>query len=43
MEQHMTDKQYNSNLETIARLIEAKALTPQESAKIVRDAKVPIK
>ena len=39
----MTDNQYNSNLETLARLIEAKALTPEEAAQIVRDAKIPKK
>lgn len=35
----MSKDQLNSLLETIAKLIEAKAATPQEAAKIVRDAK----
>ena len=39
MDNLMTNDQYNANLETIARLIEAKAKTPQEAADIVRDAK----
>lgn len=37
--ENMTNDQYNANLETIARLIEAKATTPNEAAQIVRDAK----
>ena len=35
----MTNAQYDANLETIARLIEAKALTVEEAAQIVREAK----
>ena len=35
----MTNDQYNAALETIAKLIEAKAITPQEAAQIVREAK----
>ncbi len=35
----MTNAQYDSMLETLARLIEAAAKTPEESAQIVRDAK----
>ena len=37
--QAMTNAQYNQLLETLARLIEAKAATPAEAAQIVRDAK----
>ena len=36
---HMSNQQYDSHLETLARLIEATAKTPEEAAKIVRDAK----
>lgn len=36
----MTDEQYNAMLETLARLIEAKAATVSEAAQIVREAKV---
>lgn len=35
----MTNDQFNSFLENLAKLIEAKAATPQESAEIVREAK----
>ena len=35
----MTNQQYDSNLETLARLIEAKAKNSKEAAQIVRDAK----
>ena len=35
----MTNQQYNANLEILARLIEAKARTPEEAARIVREAK----
>ena len=35
----MTNAQYDSMLETLARLIEAAAKTPEEAAQIVRDAK----
>lgn len=34
-----TDNQYNALLETIAKLIEAKATSAAEAAQIVRDAK----
>lgn len=34
-----TNAQYDSLLETLARLIEAKATTVEEAAQIVRDAK----
>lgn len=37
--EEMTNAQYNEFLETLAKLIEAKAQTPQEAAQIVRDAK----
>ena len=36
---HMTNQQFDAQLETLARLIEATAKTPEEAAKIVRDAK----
>ena len=39
MEEGMTNQQLNSLLEQIAKLIEAKATTPQEAANIVREAK----
>lgn len=35
----MTNDQLNAFLENLARLIEAKALTVEEAAQIVRDAK----
>ncbi len=36
----MTNEQFNSHLETLAKLIESTATTVPEAAKIVRDAKV---
>ena len=36
----ITDAQFNSHLETIAKLIEAEAKTVEEAAQIVRDAKI---
>ena len=36
----LTNEQFNSHLETLARLIEAKATTVEEAAQIVRDAKI---
>lgn len=39
MEEELTNDQLNVILETIAKLIEAKAKTTQEAAQIVRDAK----
>jgi len=38
-EQGMTNAEFNSFLETLAKLIEAQAKTPAEAAQIVRDAK----
>ena len=39
-EQYMpTNAQYDAMLETLARLIEAKAKTAEDAAQIVRDAK----
>lgn len=35
----MTNQQFNALLETIARLIESEAKTPEEAAQIVRDSK----
>lgn len=37
--EYMTNQQYNEMLETLARLIEAKAANPTEAAQIVREAK----
>ena len=39
MNEEMNNQQLNQFLEQIAKLIEATAKTPQEAAKIVRDAK----
>ena len=36
----ITNAQFNSHLETIAKLIEAEAKTVKEAAQIVRDAKI---
>ena len=36
----ITNAQFNSHLETIAKLIEAEAKTVEEAAQIVRDAKI---
>ena len=36
----LTNEQFNSHLETLAKLIEAKAQTVAEAAQIVRDAKI---
>ncbi len=36
----MTSQELNQFLEAIAELIELKAATPQEAAKIVRDKKI---
>ncbi len=36
----ITNEQFNSHLETIAKLIEAQAKTVAEAAQIVRDAKI---
>lgn len=37
----MTNEQFNSHLETLAKLIEASAKTVEDAAQIVRDAKIP--
>lgn len=39
MEHGMTNQQYDKFLETLAKLIESQAKTPQEAAQIVREAK----
>ena len=39
MEEGMTNAQFNAVLETIAKLIESKATTPEEAARMVREAK----
>ena len=36
----MTNEQFNSHLETLAKLIEASAKNVEDAAKIVRDAKL---
>lgn len=36
----ITNEQFNSHLETLAKLIEAEAKTVAEAAQIVRDAKI---
>ena len=36
----MTNEQFNSHLETLAKLIEASAKSVEDAAKIVRDAKI---
>lgn len=36
----MSNEQFNSHLETLAKLIEAEAKTVAEAAQIVRDAKI---
>lgn len=35
----MTNAEFNAFLETLAKLIESKAKTPEEAAEIVREAK----
>lgn len=37
--ENMTNDQFNSFLENLAKLTEATATTPQEAAQIIRDAK----
>ena len=37
----MNNEQFNSHLETLAKLIEASATSVEEAAQIVRDAKIP--
>lgn len=36
----MSNEQFNSHLETLAKLIEATATTVEQAAQIVRDAKI---
>lgn len=36
----MSNKQFNSHLETLAKLIESNATSVEEAAQIVRDAKI---
>lgn len=38
----MTTPELNQYLETLAKLIEATAKTPEEAARIVRDSKVKV-
>ena len=35
----MTNAEFNSFLETLAKLVESKAKTPEEAAKLIREAK----
>ena len=39
----MTNAQLNGYLELIAKLVEARALTPEQAAEIIRSAKVPVR
>lgn len=39
MEDGMTNAEFNSFLETLAKLVESTAKTPEEAAQIIRDAK----
>lgn len=39
MKEGMTNKQFDAYLETLAKLIESKAETVEEAAKLVREAK----
>lgn len=39
MDETMSNAQLNALLETLAKLIETKAATPEEAAQIVRDTK----
>ena len=39
MEAGMTNAEFNAFLETLAKLIESKAETPEEAAEIIRAAK----
>lgn len=39
MDEEMTNAEFNAFLETLAKLVEATAKTPEEAAKIIRDAK----
>ena len=38
MEDGMTNAEFTAFLETLAKLVEAKATTPEEAAKIIREA-----
>ena len=40
MENGMTNLEFNAFLETLAKLVESKAKTPEEAAEIIRNAKV---
>lgn len=40
MEEGMTNQQFDKLLETLAKLIESKAKTPEEAAQIVRETKI---
>lgn len=39
MESGMTNAEFNAFLETLAQLVESKAITVQEAAEIIRQAK----
>ncbi len=39
MENGMTNAEFNAFLETLARLVESKAKTPEEAAELIREAK----
>lgn len=36
----MTNAQFNQFLETLAKLVEAKAMTVEEAAELIREAKI---
>lgn len=40
MTEEMTNKQFDNNLELIAKLVESEAKTVEEAVKIIRDAKI---
>lgn len=39
MEDGMTNAEFNAFLETLARLVESKAKSPEEAAELIRQAK----
>ena len=39
MQDEMTNAEFNAFMETLAKLIESRAKSPEEAAKIVREAK----
>ena len=41
MSEGMTNAEFNAFLETLAKLVESKAKTPEEAACLIREAKTP--